>query len=65
MDRCCRTRGISNECRSMNRPLISMSSRMIQNKVSITHDVIRAEMAAPLMVVEVLVRLPYMGASST
>ena len=56
LDRRCRSGGISNECRSMERPLISMISRMIQNKVSKTHDIIRTETAAPLMVIETLAR---------
>ena len=40
----------------MEKPLVSMISRMIRAKVSVPHDIIRAELAAPKLVTEALAR---------
>ena len=40
----------------MGRPLISMISRMIRAKASIPHEILRAELAAPPLVIEALTR---------
>lgn len=42
--------------RSMERPLISMISRMIRAKASVPHAIIRAELAAPPIEIEALTR---------
>lgn len=42
--------------RSMERPLVSMISRMIRAKASVPHAIIRAELAAPPMEIEALTR---------
>ena len=51
-----RQHGRTDGWRGMERPLISMISRLIRAKASVPHDIIRAEMAAPPMVVEALTR---------
>ena len=40
----------------MERPLISMISRMIRAKASVPHAIIRAELAVPPLVIEALTR---------
>ena len=42
--------------RSMERPLVSMISRLIRAKALVPHAIIRAELAAPPLVVEALTR---------
>ena len=42
--------------KGMERPLVSMISRMIRAKASIPHEIIRAELAAPPLVIEALTR---------
>ena len=42
--------------RCMERPLVSMISRMIRAKACVPHEIIRAELAAPPLVVEALTR---------
>ena len=41
---------------SMEKPLVSMISRLIRAKASVPHAIIRAELAAPPLVVEALSR---------
>lgn len=48
--------GSTDGWRCMERPLVSMISRMIRAKASIPHEIIRAELAAPPLVVEALTR---------
>ena len=40
----------------MERPLVSMISRMVKAKASVPHEIIRAQLAVPLLVVEALTR---------
>ena len=46
----------SEQWKNMERPLISMISRMIGAKSSVPHDIIRAEIAAPKIVTEALAK---------
>ena len=48
--------GSTDGWRCMERPLVSMISRMIRAKASVPHDIIRAELAASPLVVEALTR---------
>eukprot|EP00250_Pteridium_aquilinum_P019422 c24426_g1_i1 orf=1306-2640(+) len=54
LDHSRRSGGTYDGWRSMERPLISMISRMIRAKASVPHEIIRAELAAPPIVVEAL-----------
>ena len=54
LDNHSRSRRTYDGWKSMERPLVSMISRMIRAKASVPHEIIRAEMAAPLIVVEAL-----------
>ena len=40
----------------MDKPLVSMISRMIRAKASVPHDIIRAELVAPKLVTKALAR---------
>ena len=42
--------------RNMERPLVSMISRMIRAKASVSHAIIRAEVVAPPIEIEALTR---------
>lgn len=48
--------GSTDGWRCMEKPLVSMISRMIRAKASVPHDIIRAELVAPPIVVEALTR---------
>ena len=48
--------GRSEQWKCIEKPLVSMISRMIRAKASLPHDIIRAELAAPKLVTEALAR---------
>ena len=48
--------GGTNGWKCMERPLVSMISRMIRAKASIPHEIIHAELVAPPLVIEALTR---------
>ena len=48
--------GRSEQWKCMEKPLVSMISRMIRAKASVPQDIIRAELVAPKLVTEALAR---------
>ena len=48
--------GSTDGWKCMERPLVYMISRMIRAKASVPHEIIRAELVAPPLVIEALTR---------